>query len=254
MPIEVTVVGFGTDPTVLSAVCISRRRVVVYFSEDMLNNAALTTAGNYVLTEQGASDPVSVLTAARYHNSDRAIVLSTSADMTTGVNAYEVEVNGVVDAASNPIGTPNTDLFDVPDFADELATPEVVQRDGGHVVTVGGVDALEGLYAVYVGPNGDDTDYRCSSTVQGRREHVLIGADDDEVDVLLPPLPVGDDYMFTFVLASGDGSATMTTAAILNVEQRDYKSRRYALRRWMMPLLRRGPLSPEREAYPLETS
>lgn len=111
MPLTGSFVGIGVAPRVASAAAQTQSTVRVVFSEPMTNNAALTTAANYVLTPDfgsAARTVTSVLVA-----STTIVVLALDGALTPGTDNYQVAVSDlVIDVAANTLDP----AFDTADF------------------------------------------------------------------------------------------------------------------------------------------
>lgn len=103
MPTSLPYSGIGVDPRVISASAQSPFRVRVVFSEQMADDAALSTPGNYVLTPAGGSVARSVLTVVVPSGTTGYVTLLLDGALTPGTNNYELTVSNVSDLAANPI-------------------------------------------------------------------------------------------------------------------------------------------------------
>lgn len=89
--------GVGAAPTIASITIASPTEVHVHFSEDMANNAALTTPSNYSLARSGGSATVSAVVRA----SATEVVLTTST-LWAGY-AYTVTASNITDLVGNAV-------------------------------------------------------------------------------------------------------------------------------------------------------
>jgi hypothetical protein len=95
--------GIGTAPTLSSAAAATYSTVTVTFSEDMTNNAALITAGNYTLTRSGGSTAV----ASVARTNATVVVLTTATPLWSGYT-YTLAVSGPIDLAGNTVSAATT--------------------------------------------------------------------------------------------------------------------------------------------------
>lgn len=95
--------GIGVAPTLSWAAATTHSTVTVTFSEDMTNNAALTTAGNYTLTRSGGSTAV----ASVSRTNATTVVLTCATPLWSGYT-YTLSVSGPTDLAGNAASATTT--------------------------------------------------------------------------------------------------------------------------------------------------
>lgn len=179
MPIVTIFSGIGIAPEVVTATVLSSTSIRIAFSEAMTSNAALGLAASYTITPDIGSDNVTI-TSVSVSTNAVYVTLTFSTDLTTGTNNYEVEVNGVLDAAGNPIDVGNnTATFSGPEALipsvaaiecyEDIALPATELEE--HVSETWDEDLLIPLIVAY---RGSLLALGTSSAIARVRAHALI--------------------------------------------------------------------------------
>lgn len=98
-------------------------------------------------------------------------------------------------------------------------SPTQVPRDGGSLLTITGIPP--GTYRVHFGPNGSTVDPVAYQGTQGAGKFVVVASVSDEVELWLPPNPVGASGLYFDPQGSGTVVNTGNIIAVVPHPFRD---------------------------------
>lgn len=116
-------------------------------------------------------------------------------------------------------------------------SPEVAVG-GGKVLVYGDFSRDAGkAFLVYVGPNGDATDYLCLSGIPGRA-HDVFPISDERIGFYLPIIPPGGPYKVFVARKDGTRSGVLNSVTVLPPP---YHASVFAFRALLPPHYKTGP-------------
>ena len=123
--------------------------------------------------------------------------------------------------------------------------------DGGHPVTLTGIFPTYQRFSVRVKNYDGSVDYGYAYPGEAGRGHWVSSEDGRTCTIYLPPLPRTDkNHAHTLVLTSKDGVLTFTSAPIVRILKRTYRSNLYSVRASFPPPRQVGPYSIDEEETP----
>lgn len=198
--------GVGTAPTLVSASFNLANRVVLTFSEDMTNDAALTTLTNYTITDVTGGDLIIKTVAQRISATVVWITVSTNSPFIGG-RVYRFGASNVTDLAGNTVSAATVD-----------ATRTSIVRDLTAAYAYGVYQTVEIEFDAPVDPSVSDVELaatyvftRQSPLLAGSTTPTIVSVDcpnpSDTVTLLVRGMSLGQNYRCAIAATAANDSS-----------------------------------------------